>query len=56
MKLLRQCLAMDEGFDPIGSPSFAKFAGSQSFDELVRQVHRTFSRGAKKGQGGVPDT
>ena len=42
MKLLRQCLAMGEGFDPIGSPSFAKFQGSKSFDELVRGVHRAF--------------
>jgi sugar lactone lactonase YvrE len=49
MKLLRECLAMGEGFDPIGSPAFGQLQGSKHFDDLVRQVHRAFPvvRGAK---------
>ena len=42
MRLLRECLALHEGFDPSGSPSFSKLAGSKSFDDLVRAVHRVF--------------
>ena len=42
MRLLRECLALHEGFDPAGSPSFSKLEGSKPFDDLVREVHRVF--------------
>ena len=40
IKLLRECLALHEGFDPAGSPSLSKLKGSKEFDDLVRSVHR----------------
>jgi hypothetical protein len=42
MRLLRECLTLREGFDPAGSPSFSKLAGSKPFDDLVLEVHREF--------------
>jgi hypothetical protein len=42
MTLLRECLAMHEGFDPTGSPSLRKLEGSKEFDDLVREVHTAF--------------
>lgn len=40
--LLRECLALHEGFDPAGSPSFKILKGSKEFDDLVEGVHRDF--------------
>jgi hypothetical protein len=42
LKLLRQCLAFNQGFDPAGSPSLSKLKGSKVFDDLVQRVHREF--------------
>jgi hypothetical protein len=42
IKLLRECLALHEGFDPAGSPSLSALKGSREFDDLVRSVHREF--------------
>lgn len=42
LKLLSQCLAFNEGFDPTGSPSLSKLKGSNVFDDLVQRVHRDF--------------
>ncbi len=42
LKLLRECLALHEGFDPAGSPSFKKMKGTRDFDKLVENVHRDF--------------
>ncbi len=42
-KLLKECLALHEGFDPTGSPVFATlFKGSTELDDLVAGVHRDF--------------
>ncbi len=36
------CLALREGFDPSGDPSFLALKGSKEFDDLVEKVHRDF--------------
>ena len=42
LKLLKECLALREGFDPAGSPSLKVLKGSKEFDDLVASVHRDF--------------
>jgi hypothetical protein len=40
--LLKQCMALDEGFDPSGGPEFAGLRGEHSFMELVDRAHQRF--------------
>jgi hypothetical protein len=42
LALLKECLALHEGFDPSGSPSFLGLKGMKEFDDLVAAVHRDF--------------
>lgn len=42
LKLLKECLALREGFDPAGSPLLKVLKGSKEFDDLVAGVHRDF--------------
>ena len=42
LALLKECLALREGFDPSGSPSFRGLKGMKEFDDLVTSVHRDF--------------
>jgi hypothetical protein len=42
LRLLKECLALREGFDPAGSPSLKVLKGSKEFDDLVASVHRDF--------------
>src|SRR5271163_659344 len=42
LKLLKECLALQEGFDPSGSPGLKMLKGDKQFDDLVAQVHRDF--------------
>ena len=42
LKLLKDCLALREGFDPSGDPAFAGLKGTKEFDDLVDSVHRDF--------------
>jgi DNA-binding beta-propeller fold protein YncE len=42
LRLLKECLALHEGFDPSGSPSLQVLKGSKEFDDLVAGVHRDF--------------
>jgi hypothetical protein len=42
LKLLKQCLALREGFDPSGGPSFAGLKEQKEFQEMVETVHRDF--------------
>jgi hypothetical protein len=42
LKLLKECLALREGFDPSGDPAFAGLKGTKEFDDLVDAVHRDF--------------
>jgi SMP-30/gluconolaconase/LRE-like protein len=42
LKLLKECLALREGFDPSGSHEFAGLHTSKEFTDLVEKVHRDF--------------
>jgi hypothetical protein len=42
MKLLKECVALREGFDPSGGPSFTGLKESKEFQDLVETVHRDF--------------
>ena len=42
LKLLKECLALQEGFDPAGSPGLKALRGDKQFDDLVAGVHRDF--------------
>lgn len=42
LSLLKECLALREGFDPSGDPAFFGLKGSKEFDELAERVHRDF--------------
>src|SRR5262249_16768553 len=41
-KLLKDCIALGEGFDPAGEREFAGLRTSHEFTELVEKVHREF--------------
>jgi len=40
--LLKECMALREGFDASGSPSFLGLKGTKEFDDLVAAVRRDF--------------
>jgi hypothetical protein len=42
LSLLKECLALREGFDPSGDPAFLGLKGLKEFDELVEKVRRDF--------------
>jgi len=42
MANLKECVALKEGFDPVGEPSFAGLRDSKDFQALTDQVHRDF--------------
>src|SRR5713226_6198714 len=42
LALLKECLALREGFDPSGDPAFLGLKGTKEFDDLVAAVHRDF--------------
>ena len=42
MKLLKECVALGEGFDPAGGPEYAGLRSSKEFTDLVEKVHRDF--------------
>jgi len=42
MENLKECIALKEGFDPIGEPAFAGLRDSKDFQTLTEQVHRDF--------------
>jgi hypothetical protein len=42
LKLLKECVALHEGFDPAGSPGLRVLKGDREFDEMVAAVHREF--------------
>ena len=41
-KLLKECIALGEGFDPSGDPVFAGLRPSHEFTDVVEKVHRDF--------------
>ena len=42
LAMLKDCLALREGFDPSGDPAFLALKGTKEFDDLVEKVHRDF--------------
>jgi hypothetical protein len=42
LALLKECVALREGFDPSGSPEFLGLKGMKEFEDLVTSVHRDF--------------
>jgi hypothetical protein len=42
LELLKECVALQEGFDPSGEPAFNGLKGTKEFDALVERVHRDF--------------
>lgn len=42
LALLKECLALREGFDPSGDPAFYGLKGTKEFDDLVASVRRDF--------------
>ncbi len=42
LKLLKDCVALGEGFDPSGGPEYAPLHSSHEFTDLVEKVHRDF--------------
>src|SRR6266850_6485359 len=42
LALLKECMALREGFDPSGDAVFLGLKGTKEFDELAEKVHRDF--------------
>jgi hypothetical protein len=42
LSLLKECVALREGFDPAGEPAFKGLKESKEFIDLVEEVHREF--------------
>ncbi|HYL61502.1 MAG TPA: hypothetical protein VE077_02695 [Candidatus Methylomirabilis sp.] len=42
LALLKDCLALREGFDPSGDPAFLELKGTREFTTLIDAVHRDF--------------
>jgi len=42
LALLKECIALREGFDPSGDAVFLGLKGTKEFDELAEKVHRDF--------------
>jgi hypothetical protein len=40
--LLKECLALQEGFDPSGEPTFGEFRGTKEFTTMIDKAHRDF--------------
>jgi len=42
LALLKECIALQEGFDPSGEPTFLELKSTKEFTTLVETVHRDF--------------
>jgi hypothetical protein len=42
LALLKECMALEEGFDPSGEPAFLELKNTKEFTTLVEAVHRDF--------------
>jgi hypothetical protein len=42
LALLKECLALEEGFDPSGDPAFLGLKETKEFSTLIENVHRDF--------------
>jgi hypothetical protein len=42
LALLKECIALQEGFDPSGEPAFLELKGSKEFATMTESIHRDF--------------
>jgi hypothetical protein len=42
LSLLKECIALQEGFDPSGEPAFLELKSTKEFTTLIESVHRDF--------------
>src|ERR1700730_18701943 len=42
LALLKECIALQEGFDPSGEPAFIELKSTKEFTTLIESVHRDF--------------
>jgi hypothetical protein len=42
LALLKECIALQEGFDPSGEPAFLELKGSKEFTTMTDSIHRDF--------------
>lgn len=42
LALLKECAALQEGFDPSGDPAFGEFTGTKEFTTTIEKVHKDF--------------
>lgn len=42
LTLLKECAALQEGFDPSGDPAFGEFSGTKEFTATIEKVHKDF--------------
>jgi len=47
LKLLKECVALRQGFDPSGEPAFRGLKDTKEFQDLVETVHREYPMVAK---------
>ncbi len=47
LALLKECVALQEGFDPSGEPAFLELKSSKEFATLVESAHRDFPAAAQ---------
>ena len=47
LKLLKECVALRQGFDPSGEPAFRGLKDSKEFTEMIETVHRDYPIVAK---------
>jgi hypothetical protein len=42
LALLKECVALQEGFDPSGEPAFMELKGTKEYTTMIEKVHRGF--------------
>jgi hypothetical protein len=55
IELLKECVALQQGFDPSGHAAFRGLKGTKEFDVLVERVHRDFPVVAQAHQAFVTE-
>ena len=55
LALLKDCIALQEGFDPSGDPEFRGLKGEKEFDSLVERAHKDFPAVAQAHQALVAE-
>lgn len=55
LALLKDCIGLQEGFDPSGDPEFRGLKGERDFDSLVERAHKDFPAVAQAHQSFVTE-